>query len=191
MDINLINIVKRYKQNLVLNKVNLTFKEGCLNCIMGPSGVGKTTLINLLMGLEQPDSGEIQGLEDKLIAAVFQEDRLIEHWDAISNVKLVCDKKITVNQIEQEFAKIDLSEYKNKPVHTLSGGMRRRVSIIRAMLHQSNLIIMDEPFKGFDSSLKQKVIEYVKEKTAGKTVIIVTHEIDEVRILQANLILLN
>lgn len=190
MDINLIDVTKRYNQNIVLDEVNLTFKEGCINCLMGPSGIGKTTLINLLMGLEDADSGAIQGLEDKQMTAVFQEDRLIEHWDAMDNVKLVCDKRVSITQVEQAFAKVDLTEYKNKPVHALSGGMRRRVAIIRALLSSSNLIVMDEPFKGFDDRLKHKVIAYVKEKTQGKTVVIVTHERDEVQLLQANLILL-
>lgn len=191
MDIRLNNISKQYNNSIVLNKINLIFKEGQINCIMGPSGIGKTTLLRILMGLEKADSGEIQGLEDKRIAAVFQEDRLIEHWDAILNVKLTCDKDISNSQIEQMFAEVDLREYKDKPVQNLSGGMRRRVAIIRALLSPSNLVIMDEPFKGFDARLKQKVIAQVKEKTQGKTVICVTHEGDEVEALQANLILLN
>jgi NitT/TauT family transport system ATP-binding protein len=191
MDIRLNSISKRYNSNLVLNKINLTFKEGQINCIMGPSGIGKTTLLYILMGLEKADSGEIQGLDEKRIAAVFQEDRLIEHWDAIANVKLVCDKNISNDQIAQEFAKVDLTEYEDKPVHKLSGGMRRRVAIVRALLSTSNLVIMDEPFKGLDSRLKQKVIAYVKEKTRGKTVICVTHDRDEAEALQANIILLN
>lgn len=191
MDIRLNSISKRYNSNLVLNKINLTFKEGQINCIMGPSGIGKTTLLYILMGLEKADSGEIQGLDEKRIAAVFQENRLIEHWDAIANVKLVCDKNISNDQIAQEFAKVDLTEYEDKPVHKLSGGMRRRVAIVRALLSTSNLVIMDEPFKGLDSRLKQKVIAYVKEKTRGKTVICVTHDRDEAEALQANIILLN
>lgn len=191
MDIRLNSISKRYNSNLVLNKINLTFKEGQINCIMGPSGIGKTTLLYILMGLEKADSGEIQGLDEKRIAAVFQEDRLIEHWDAIANVKLVCDKNISNDQIAQEFAKVDLTECEDKPVHKLSGGMRRRVAIVRALLSTSNLVIMDEPFKGLDSRLKQKVIAYVKEKTRGKTVICVTHDRDEAEALQANIILLN
>jgi NitT/TauT family transport system ATP-binding protein len=191
MDIELIRITKRYQQNLVLNEVSLSFQGGCINCLMGPSGIGKTTLMNIVMGLEQPDSGEIRGIKGKRIAAVFQEDRLIEHWDAIENVRLVCDKTVARKQVEQEFAKVDLTEYENKPVQALSGGMRRRVAIIRAMLFPSDLIIMDEPFKGLDMALKQKLIAYVKEKTEGKTVIIITHDMEEVQLLQANLVLLS
>ena len=191
MDIELIRLTKRYQQNLVLNEVSLSFQEGCINCLMGPSGIGKTTLMNIVMGLEQPDSGEIRGIKGKRIAAVFQEDRLIEHWDAIENVRLVCDKTVARKQVEQEFAKVDLTEYENKPVQALSGGMRRRVAIIRAMLFPSDLIIMDEPFKGLDMALKQRLIAYVKEKTKGKTVIIITHDMEEVQLLQANLVLLS
>jgi NitT/TauT family transport system ATP-binding protein len=191
MDIEFIRIVKQYQQNIVLNEVSLSFREGCINCLMGPSGIGKTTLINLLMGLDLPDSGEIRGIRDKRIAVVFQEDRLIEHWDAIENVKLICDRTVSGEQVEQEFCKVDLTEYRNKPVRELSGGMRRRVAIVRAMLFPCDLVIMDEPFKGLDMELKQKLIAYVKEKTKGKTVIIVTHDNEEVRLLQANLVLLS
>ncbi|MBE5968092.1 MAG: ABC transporter ATP-binding protein [Lachnospiraceae bacterium] len=191
MDIEFIRIVKQYQQNIVLNEVSLSFREGCINCLMGPSGIGKTTLINLLMGLDLPDSGEIRGIRDKRIAVVFQEDRLIEHWDAIENVKLICDRTVSGEQVEQEFCKVDLTEYRNKPVRELSGGMRRRVAIVRAMLFPCDLVIMDEPFKGLDMELKQKLIAYVKEKTKGKTVIIVTHDKEEVRLLQANLVLLS
>jgi len=140
------------------------------------------------MGLIKPDAGQIIGLEGIKIASVFQEDRLIEHWDAIQNVKLVCEKSITVEQIEEEFRKVRLDDYKNKPVLYLSGGMRRRVAIIRAILAPSQLLILDEPFKGLDEELKNSVIRFLVEKTKGKTVIVVTHEKDEVEALGGNIV---
>ena len=78
-----------------------------------------------------------------------------------------------------------LYEDRNKAVITLSGGMRRRVALLRALLSNGNLIILDEPFKGLDEELKNKVIEYVKEKTKGKTVIVITHDIKDVKLLEA------
>jgi len=185
MDISLHHVSKQFGQNQVIKDFNTTFIEGQMNCIMGASGSGKTTLINILMGLIKQDCGEIHGLQGKKIAVVFQEDRLIEHWDAIKNVRLVCDKSITAWDVEQEFANVGLEEYLNKPVLDLSGGMRRRVAIVRAMLAKSDLVIMDEPFKGLDEALKRKVIEYVKQKMQGKTVLIVTHEKEEVKLLGA------
>lgn len=185
MDIKLLHINKQFDNKPVIKNLSLTFPNGRISCLMGSSGIGKTTLINLIMGLEKPDSGEITGVEDKVISPVFQEDRLIEHWDALNNIKLVCPKDVSNKVIEDELSKVGLYEDRNKAVITLSGGMRRRVALLRALLSNGNLIILDEPFKGLDEELKNKVIEYVKEKTKGKTVIVVTHDIKDAELLEA------
>ena len=191
MDIQLVEISKRYNQNQVLKNISFTFVEGRRYCIMGTSGIGKTTLLHILMGLVKQDSGQIFGIGGRKIAAVFQEERLIEHLDALENVKLVCDRSVTVQKIEKDFELVGLVDYNKKPVNQLSGGMRRRVAIVRAMLAKSNLIIMDEPFKGLDETLKVKVIEYVKTRTAGKMLLMISHEIAEVQYLEAELIMLD
>ncbi|MDF2540938.1 MAG: hypothetical protein K0S47_656 [Herbinix sp.] len=188
MDIQVLNVSKKFDQNQVLHNINLHLKEGKISVLMGPSGRGKTTLINLMMGLMKPDQGEIRGLKGKRVAAVFQEDRLIEHLDAVFNVKLVCNSSITLDIIEKEFEKVGLTEYQDKPVASLSGGMRRRVAIVRAILADSDIIILDEPFKGLDEELKKKVILYVKDHTVDKTVIVVTHEKEEATLLNAKII---
>ncbi|MDD4111536.1 MAG: ATP-binding cassette domain-containing protein [Herbinix sp.] len=188
MDIKVDNICKSFNGQQVLDKVTMSFSEGLYTCIMGASGVGKTTLAYILMGLLEPDSGEITGLSDKKISAVFQEERLIEHWDAIKNIMLVSNKDVTKEKVERNLSKIGLTEYEGKPVKALSGGMRRRVAIVRAILSEYDVLLMDEPFKGLDEELKIQVINYVKENTKNKTLIIITHDKDEVAMLQANLI---
>jgi NitT/TauT family transport system ATP-binding protein len=187
MDIRLEHIYKKFDRNNVLTDVSMTLEEGKISCIMGASGSGKTTLMNILMGFLKPDSGDLKGLEGKRIAAMFQEDRLIEHWDAIRNVQLVCGKNITASVVKEHFMEVGLTEYENKPVKTLSGGMRRRVALVRAMLAEGNLLILDEPFKGLDEDLRQQVIQYVIRLSADKTAIIVTHERDEAVWLGAEL----
>lgn len=158
---------------------------------MGASGIGKTTILNLIMGLTKPDSGEILGMHGREIAAVFQEDRLIDHWSAIKNIRLVCDKEISDQQLEQEFLEVGLVDIKDKPVKYFSGGMRRRVAIVRAMLAKSDVVILDEPLKGLDEALKLQMIDYIRQRTKGKTVIVVTHDKDEAVQLEATVINLN
>ncbi len=158
---------------------------------MGPSGCGKTTLLHILLGLHSIDSGEITGLEDKRPAVVFQENRLFEQQDAFTNIRAVLKHSVSDELLAKEFHKIGLTDYRNKPVSELSGGMKRRVAILRALMAEdTNLILMDEPFKGLDEALKIQVMQYVKEKTQDKTVIFVTHDKEESDALDATLILL-
>ena len=188
MDIKVNSICKSFNGKQVLSNVNMTFSKGVITCIMGASGVGKTTLLNILMGLLKPDYGEIKGLHGKRISAVFQEDRLIEHWDAIKNITLVCKRDMTKEKVIRHLTDIGLTDYEGKPVRALSGGMRRRVAIIRALLSEYDVLFMDEPFKGLDEELKKQVISYVMKNTKGKTIIIITHDKKEVNMLQAELI---
>lgn len=191
MNITLNNISKSFGNLQVLNDLTLCFEEHKTSCIMGPSGCGKTTLLHILLGLHNIDSGEINGLEDKRVAVVFQENRLFEQQDAFTNIRAVCKRPLSNELLAAEFDKIGLTDYNGKPVAELSGGMKRRVAILRALMaDDSNLILMDEPFKGLDEALKLQVMQYVKEKTQGKTVIFVTHDKDESVALDATLILL-
>lgn len=190
MDIQLINLTKSFDNKRVLDNITLRFAEGRISCLMGASGKGKTTIANLIMGLLKPDSGKILGCEGKTISAVFQEDRLIEHWDAQKNIKLVCDKSVTPEQIKQELNMVGITEYKDKSVSSFSGGMRRRVVLVRALLAKGDIVILDEPFKGLDENIKMQVIEYVKNKTKGRTVIVITHDKTDAMLLDADLITL-
>lgn len=191
MAVTLKHITKSYHGKKILDDININISENKFTCIMGPSGDGKTTLLNILMGLVKADAGTIDGIKGKQIAAVFQEDRLCEEFDAITNIQMVFDKKNKFTDIKKELEKVVLNDYEGKPVSKLSGGMRRRVTILRACLKEADIYIMDEPFKGFDEELKVKVIYYIKEKLKGKTVIIVTHERAEVVMLEAELISFN
>ncbi len=175
MDIRIEKLCKSYGENRVLSDFSAVFPEGKTSCVMGASGCGKTTLLRILLGLEKPDSGEILGLPDP-ISAVFQEDRLAEPFSAVANLSLVTGKRISRDILRAHLSALGLSDSLDKPVRELSGGMRRRVAIARAVLYDAPLVLLDEPFKGLDGETKKTVMDYVRESCAGKTVILVTHD---------------
>ncbi len=179
MNIQIRNLTKKFNGRAVFENFNLMIESGKVTCLMGKSGLGKTTLIRILIGLEKYDYGEIEGLGEKKIRAVFQEDRLCENLTPVTNVAMVCEKKITLEEIETELGKVGLSDSLYKQVKELSGGMKRRVAIVRSLMPSSDMIVMDEPFKGLDTETKKMVIDYLKGKIEGKTVVIVTHDIKE------------
>lgn len=187
MDIIVSNLSKSFGTNHVLVDFNAAFPEHELTCLMGPSGCGKTTLLNILMGFIRPDSGSIKGVP-RLKSAVFQEDRLCEGFNAVSNVRFVCNRKADTKKIIAHLESIGLKGSLNQPVSELSGGMRRRVAIVRAILAKSDVLFFDEPFKGLDVDTKKDVMQYLKDNMKGRTVIMVTHDIDEVKALDGSLI---
>lgn len=185
MPIQIKELSKSFNHIVLYLKWNAIIKENGVTCIMGPSGSGKTTLLHIMMGLMRADAGMIEGMKGKKMTAVFQEDRLCEGIDAIQNVLLVCDNTVKHNQVVEEFIKVGLTDYEDKPAAELSGGMKRRVAIVRALLPKSEIVFLDEPFKGLDEELKKQVINYVKDKIVGKTVILVTHDKEEAEALSA------
>lgn len=153
--------------------------------LLGPSGVGKTTLLRILAGLEKPDSGAIDVTMGEAATAgaalrigmVFQEDRLLEDWDAVANVAAV-SPMITRLRAAEALQQVLPSEALEKPVRELSGGMRRRVAIVRAVLPASDLLLMDEPFTGLDPATRQQVIRYIFSKKGRRPLLLATHETD-------------
>ncbi|NLM62369.1 MAG: ABC transporter ATP-binding protein [Clostridiales bacterium] len=186
MDIVVSDLVKKFGDNLVLDRFSATMERNGITCIMGPSGCGKTTLLNIMMGLLHPDSGSVEGVPH-LKSAVFQEDRLCEAFNAVSNVALVCGKKADKTQIKAHLESIGIDDFA-KPVGEFSGGMKRRVAIVRAIMARSDIIFLDEPFKGLDENTRDETIGYIKDHIGGRTVIMVTHNADEVKALGGRLI---
>ncbi len=183
------NLTKQFDDKKVIDNLDMRLKEGHITIVMGTSGCGKTTLAMMLMGLVHPDSGTIRGLEGKRLSAVFQEDRLIEHLSAVANVKLVTEGISDLDEIRRQLAEVGLEgELVRKPVSQLSGGQRRRVAIVRAMMAKSDFICLDEPFKGLDAETKQKVMEYVKTSINGRTVLLITHDMEERRFFDGDYI---
>lgn len=195
MSIKLINIEKNFGNKKIYDKFSLTFEEGKINCVLGKSGCGKSTLLNIIANIEEVNSGEIIGVPEK-IAYVFQEDRLIE-WNSIyTNMELPLLKFYTKDEREEKIKNIlrevELEDYINSYPKELSGGMRQRANIARALLYNGELLLMDEPFKSLDKSSKENIIKIFKKNHLEKnnTVIMVTHDINEALSLGDNIFIL-
>ena len=179
------NVSKSFGDKSVLNDFSCTFPEEKISVIMGESGCGKTTLVNIIMGLLKADAGEISGIPSR-ISAVFQEDCLSEDFSAVSNVRAITGRKVSKANIAAHLAALGLTEKDiTIPVRDLSGGMKRRVAISRAILADSELVIMDEPFKGLDNDTRKSVIDFVLSETQGRTLIVITHSPEEIQLLSA------
>ncbi len=180
-------ISKAFGEKQVLRELYLSAPEGEVTAIMGPSGCGKTTLLRIVMGLEKPDSGEVAGLQGCRISAVFQEDRLLSRLTAEGNLRFVAETEAQRAQIPALLEEMGLAR-ETEPAETFSGGMKRRLAIARALLAEYDLLVLDEPFRGLDGETRGQVMEAVRRRTAGKTVLMVTHDEEEARAMGANLI---
>lgn len=187
MDITIKGLCKSFEGKCVLDNFDAVFPEGKISCIMGDSGCGKTTLLNILLGFEEPDEGTIEGLPDR-IGVVFQEDRLCEDFSAVSNIMLVTGNRYSKDEIRDFLARLGLKDVGDQAVREFSGGMKRRVAIARALLFDCDLVVFDEAFKGLDADTKDFVLQCARESTFGKTVISVTHDAYEAEVFSDVLI---
>lgn len=176
-DINLMGISKSFAGKAVLEDFSAVIKGGEVNCILGASGSGKTTIGRIICSLETPDGGVVEGIEGRRLSVVFQEDRLCDGISSLSNVRFVSGA--SVQDIEKAFLDTGLDGVEGQVAGTLSGGQRRRVALVRAVLADCDVLLMDEPFKGLDGKTKERVMKWVKGMTAGKTVILITHDSGE------------
>lgn len=191
MPISIHNIQKAFGSKQVLTGVDYILEDDSIYCLMGPSGMGKTTLLRILMDLEDPDGGSIQGLEKNDIAVMFQENRLLEWMDAVDNVavmrKGIRDKQLK-QEIEKNLQRILPADCLHQPVSQLSGGMKRRVALARAMNYPSKLIILDEPFTGLDRATKNDVVDYVLQMRGDRILLVATHGTEDAQMLGATVI---
>ena len=122
------------------------------------------------------------------ISAVFQEDRLCESFSPLENVMMCAGRSIKASLVRQEMEKLLPAKCLDRPVSTLSGGMKRRVAVYRALLTPSDVLVMDEPFTGMDEELKHSVIAYIREKQAGRILILSTHQEEDVKLIGGELV---
>lgn len=169
------HLCKSFDGKVVLDHVSLTLESGGTACLMAPSGRGKTTLLRCIAGLETPDSGQIADLPER-IAYVFQEDRLCDGFSAVDNIRLVTGKALGEGEIRRHLEELGLAGSLDQPVRELSGGMRRRVVISRAVCFGADLLLLDEPFKGLDDEARQQTADYILRHRGAAAILCVTHD---------------
>ncbi len=174
------SLIKTFGSQLIFCDFNCDFADGGKYLIAGESGIGKTTLLRMITGLDRPNQGRIESDEEMTFAMVFQEDRLIDDMSAVENVQLV-NPHCPVSVIRQELAKLLPEDQLDKPVSELSGGMKRRTSLVRALLNDGRVVILDEPFAGLDEDNRRKALQYISEKQQGRIILLCSHEDDELQ----------
>lgn len=188
------HISKAYQDKTVLQDFSLEAGKDGIYCIMGTSGIGKTTLLRILMGLERPDEADkssesgITGLEQSRISAVFQENRLFEFADAIKNIRLAAGREGLLYEPEELLKGLLEKTAWKKKVSQLSGGMKRRVAVLRALAARSDILIMDEPFTGLDPETKERLIRAILKYRNNRMLLVVTHQEEEAKLLGAEII---
>ncbi len=187
-EIHLFRVSASFGSNHVITDFSAGFPNGSRTCIMGPSGCGKTTLLRLILGLLPPSDGIVYVPPFQKFSAVFQEDRLLDGFHAVDNIRLVCKRKISPSLIESALMETGIPQKScYVPVRELSGGMARRTAIVRAVLADSDFLLMDEPFKGLDPETKLKTICFILKNLRNRTLIVSTHQKEDVELLQADL----
>jgi NitT/TauT family transport system ATP-binding protein len=209
VSLSLKNVSKRYSQrnseiNTVLENINIQIFEGEIITILGKSGCGKSTLLNLIAGFENSYGGEIllNGKPVKDISPdrimMFQESALFPWLTAFQNVEIALQMaKVPKNQrkniVKHNLDIVGLSDYSNSYIHQLSGGMKQRVSLARALSLNPQILLMDEPFAALDITIKKSLYKELldlHEKTR-KTILFVTHNINEAVLLGDRVIVMS
>ena len=168
-------LTKRFGEKTLFEDLDLTFAEPAV--LWAPSGWGKTTLLRILMGLEAPDSGTVQGVGR--VGAVFQEDRLCPQLTAVQNVELVLPEGKTQykTQIVSDFQRFGYDEQALAlPARKLSGGQKRRAALLRALWAGCDTLLLDEPFTGMDADLVRDAAAVTRRLAGERPTILVTHD---------------
>lgn len=164
------HVCKSFGVQQVLSDFSAVYEAGQTYVLNSPSGSGKTTLLHILAGTLNPDSGSVKGIGP--CSMVFQEDRLCLDYCAVKNVELVTGNTDQAKSALEELLEPEALE---KPCRELSGGMKRRVALVRAMEAESEYVLLDEPFTGMDADTRTQAEEYIRKKQKGRMIVLVTH----------------
>ena len=171
--IELIRVSKAYGSKQVLSDLSLRFDSPGMYAVLGSSGQGKTTLLRLIAGLERPQSGQITLPRDAKITYCFQEDRLLPWKTILENVALTARSE---EDARLWLHRVGLGEECDAYPASLSGGMKRRAALARALAYGGDILLMDEPFRALDAQTHADMLALVRETAKGKLLILVTHD---------------
>ncbi len=186
-------LVKTYNGVKALNDVNLMVRSGRIYCLLGPNGAGKSTLISVIVGITKPDKGKIVVLggspdTPRIRARIGfqpQEHGLHPNLTGWENLLFYAgvygvsprDARIRIRELAE---RLGITDYLGRPVRTYSGGLRQRLSIVAALIHDPELIVLDEPTTGLDPSVRKKVWGLIEDlRRSGKTIVLATHYMEE------------
>ncbi|HBT94811.1 MAG TPA: hypothetical protein DEB24_01265 [Coriobacteriia bacterium] len=180
------NVSKHFGERRIVSNFSVTLAPGSRLALFAPSGSGKTTFLRLLAGLEKPDMGRIEG--NARVASVFQESCLFEGRSAIDNIRIFCSRYHSTTEIYAALEAVLPAHSLNRPVAELSGGMRRRVELVRALLSHADLILLDEPFSGLDSRTLEQAYKLTDELLGERTLVIASHVKEDIAGLNAEVL---
>ncbi|NLO98287.1 MAG: ATP-binding cassette domain-containing protein [Peptococcaceae bacterium] len=186
MAIRFTNVCKSFDNLTVLSNFSYTIDSGEFICFFGPSGIGKTTILQLIAGLLLPDAGELK-IEEKRIGYVFQEPRLLPWCNVADNIELSLyaiipdSRQKRLELVNTLLQKVELESFAKYYPAQLSGGMKQRVALARAFAIEPEILLLDEPFSALDHKLKDSLRSYLQDLLSWKPciTIMVTHDLDE------------
>ena len=198
------NVVKRYDEVTAVDDLSLTIEPGGVFGLLGPNGAGKTTTIRMIMGIIEPDEGEISVFGEPLSEktkerigylpeerGLYRKMKVIDHLVFLGEIKGV-SAKVAAERSTEWMRRLELEGWEQKTVESLSKGMQQKIQFISTVLHDPELMILDEPFTGLDPINTQLLKDIVMEmKGEGRTIVLSTHLMDQVEKLCERICLIN
>ena len=198
------NVTKRYEGHTAVDDLSLMIEPGVIYGLLGPNGAGKTTTIRMTMGIIQPDEGKIEilgepfseSLKEKIgylpeERGLYRKMKVLEHLVFLAEIKGL-SAKTAAERAKRWLERVDLAGWEDKPVEALSKGMQQKIQFISTIIHEPQMVILDEPFTGLDPINTQLLKDVIFEmKNEGRTVILSTHLMDQVEKLCEKICLIN